>query len=378
MLSMKYAFIAALLLIPVCIIAQVPAEDGKSKDEKVKVIHLDAKRYRAKGEPLLRLSHIKVIPLCADTTQLGYEHEGWKARKVRAVPDKPYTPYLQDFVDALLGGIYVKSGREMLWVIKDLRINTTMFPTEQYEFVRLKADAYVPADNSSQPAYRLLRAFDTVLVGGQKQEKNIAEVIQLFYLSCEDAAGAYSAGASMTTAAIIDSALQPFKAPIFRDTAYKTGIYLTYEEFLANAPAISDFEVEGTQEKKMKIYARWTDSSRKEVTRMWGMCYKGELYKYDAGDLVPIERKANTFVLSQYMDDISRKNRAIYRKVWKTSVAQVVTGVATGILTNGIISDPIPLEYSIDKRRVAKAIPEIEEFWPEATTVDVESGEFIF
>lgn len=362
---MKYAFITALLSIQICTFAQTPAENGATGNEKVKVIRLDAKRYRADGEPLLRLSGIKVIPLCADTSQLGFVQVGITNRKVRAVPDKPYTPYLQDFVTAILGGVFVPSGRQMLWVIKDLRINETTGALSEHAFVRLKADAYVPADNSDKPTYRLLTAFDTVLIKGGmdvtgKHDKNIAQAIQLFYLACEDAAGAYSAGTSMTEAAIIDSTLQQFNAPIYQDTAYNQGVYLTYQEFLANVPAIPNFEIDATKRKKIVVYTRGTDTTRKEVTRMWGVSYKGELYKYDAGELVPIERKGNAFVLSKYMDDINRRNKSIF---WGS--------VAFGLVGGGIA-------YSSTGVHTATAIPEIAGFGPEATAVDVESGELVF
>jgi hypothetical protein len=362
---MKYVSIVVLLFIHICTFAQTPGEDVPARHEKVKIIPLNAKRYRAKGELLLRLSGIKVIPLCADTNHLGFVQVGALNRKIRAVPDKPYTPYLQDFVNAILGGMFVPSGRQMLWVIKDLRINETTEAMSEHAFVRLKADAYVPADNSEQPTYRLLTSFDTVLIKGGmdvtgKHDKNIAQAIQLFYLACEDAAGVYAAGTFMTEAAIIDSSLQPFRAPIYRDTAYKKGVYLTYQQFLANAPAIPDFEVEAKKRKKLVVYTMGTDSVRKEVTHMWGISYKGELYKYDAGELVPIERKDNAFVLSKYLDDINRRNKSIF---WGT--------VAFGVVGGGIA-------YSSTGVHVATAIPEIALFGPEATAVDVESGELVF
>lgn len=330
------------------------------------MIRLDAKRYKAKGEPLLRLSGIKVIPLCADTSQLGYVQVGMANRKIRAVPDKPYTPYLQDFVNALLGGVYDSSGRQMLWVIKDLRINETSEMMSEQAFVRLKADAYVPADISDKPAYRLLTSFDTVLIKRGmdvtgKHDKNIAQAMQLFYLACEDAAGAYSAGASMTEAAVIDSTLRTFRTPIYQDSAYKDGVYYYYEEFLANAPRITDFEVVTSKRKKMTVYAKGPDSTRKEVTRMWGLSYKGELYKYDEGELVPIERKGNAFVLSKYMDDINRRNKSMF---W--------AAMGGGMIGAGIA-------YNSTAVHAANAVPWLLAYYrPEATAVDVETGELIF
>lgn len=369
MLPVKYAFIAALLLIPACIIAQAqaPAEDGTPKNKHVKVIRLDAKRYRADGEALLRLSGIKVIVLCADTSQLGYVQKGMANKAVHAVPDKPYTTYLQDFVNEVFGDVYVAAGRQMLWVIKDLRINEVIHPmSEQYAFVRLKADAYLPVNSSDTPTYRLLAVFDKVFVKGgmdvtHKHGKNIAEAIQQFYLACEDAASLYSSETPVTEADIVAKTLEPFNAPIFRDTAFKEGVYRTYEEFLANAPSITGFEVEQQKRKRRIVYTRSEDSLRKEVTAMWGICYKGALYKYDGEELTPIARQGNTFVLARYLRDLNKRNSSIF---WSSVAAGISNGVP---LWN--VSTQLPL---------AKGLPEAAEYGAAATTVDVESGELVF
>ena len=363
---MKYAFLLALLMSPICLFAQVQAEENTIKNEKVKVIRLDAKHYLPDGAALLRLSGIKVIVLCADTSQLGYVQKGMANKAVRAVPDKPYTPYLQDFVNQVFGGVYVASGRRMLWVIKDLRINEARQAMSQYAFVRLKADAYLPVNNSDTPSYRLLAVFDRVFVeDGQdvtrKHSKNIAAAIQQFYLSCEDAASVYSSDTPMTEAAIVAKALEPFKAPIFHDTAYKDGVYRTYAEFLANAPSLTAIEVEQKKRKKIVVYAVLGDSQRKEVTEMWGVCYKGDLYKYDENELVPIARRGNTFVMTQYLRDLNRRNSLMF---WDAVVAG--------------LTESVPSFDGSPGMHLAKWVPEAAEYGAAATTVDVESGELVF
>jgi len=361
---MKYAFIAALLFSPICLFAQGTGDN--ITNGKVKAIQLNAKRYRADGEALLRLSGIKVIVLCADTSQLGYLQKGLANKAVRAVPDKPYTPYLQDFVNEVFGGVYVASGRRMLWVIKDLRINEATQDMREHAFVRLKADAYLPVNNSDTPAYRLLAVFDRVFVKsggnvGNKHDEQIAEAIQQFYLSCEDAAGVYSSDTLLTEAAIVAKALEPFKSPIYHDTAYKEGVYKTYEEFLADAPSITHVEIEKKKGQEKVVYAVSGDMVRKEVTEMWGVCYKGVLYKYDDHELIPIARQGNTFIVTRYLRDLNRRNSFIF---WE-GMASVLAGGVPG--TDGSSG-----------MHLAKWVPEAAEYGAVATTVDVESGELIF
>jgi len=360
----KYAFIAALLFSPICLFAQ--AEVDATKHEKVKVIRLDAKHYLPDGAPLLRLSGIKVIVLCADTSKLGYVQKGMANKAVRAVPDKPYTPYLQDFVNEVFGGVYVASGRRMLWVIKDLRINEATQDMQEHAFVRLKADAYLPVNNSDTPAYRLLAAFDRVFVksGGNlanKHDEQIAEAIQQFYLSCEDAAGVYSSDTPLTEAVIVAKALEPFKAPIYHDTAYKEGVYKTYQEFLADAPSITHVEIEKKKGQEKAVYAVSGDMVRKEVTEMWGVCYKGVLYKYDDHELIPIARQGNTFIVSRYLRDLNSQKTFIF---WEGMASVLAGGVPGSDGSTGM--------------HLARWVPEAAEYGAAATTVDVESGELVF
>ena len=139
--------------------AQSPGDAAPSRSEKVKAIRLDAKRYRADGETLIRLSGIKVVPMCADTNYLGFVQAGMMNRMIHAVPDKPFTPYLQDFVNEVFKDVYTEPGFQLLWIIKDLRINES----SDDALVRLRADAYLSTDKAH---YRLLTAFDTILVQG--------------------------------------------------------------------------------------------------------------------------------------------------------------------------------------------------------------------
>lgn len=359
---MKYMITVALLLTHTCITFAQSSEDKEiPANEKVKTIRLKAERYRADGQLLIRLSGIKVIAMCSDTSQLGFAQTGMMNKKVRAVPDKPYTPFLQDFVNDMFGKVYTNPGMQLLWVIKDLRINETSRMMSEYAFVRLKAEAYLSTDKQH---YRLLKQFDTVLVKGgadvtAKHGKNIAQAIQLFYLACEDAAGGYTGDATLTEAEVIAKEHEKFNVPILKDTVYKEGVYVTYKEFLANAPSVTAFEVV-TEKKRPVVYTISADSSRKRMDAFWGVCYKGELYKSDDRDLAPIERKGNAFVLSQYIDDIKRRNKSMF---WSAAI-----GGAIGA----------SIAEAASKVHVVRWIPKIAELDAEATAVDWENGELVF
>lgn len=337
--------------------AQSPGDATPPRSEKTKAIRLDAKRYRADGETLIRLSGIKVVAMCADTNYLGFVQVGMINRMIRAVPDKPYTPYLQDFVNEVFNDVYTEPGFQLLWIIKDLRINES----SEEALVRLRADAYLSTDKEH---YRLLTAFDTILVRGGVEitslhDDNISEAIQLFYLSCEEAAGKYTGDTVLTEERIVARQQEPFRAPIYTDTAYTEGVYLDYKEFLANAPSFRDFDIV-VKKKKTRVYVNGADSSRKELFAFWGVSKRGKLYKYHAKKLMPIERQGNQFVLSKYMDDVNKKNRSGF---WG--------GMTLGLVVGGLA--------------IAAGDPAMVTDWSdvaghsaEAAVVDVESGELVF
>jgi len=354
---MKYLLTVLLVFTQAVIcFAQLSDTTVSPKDKKIKTIRLHAKQYRAKGETLIRLSGVKVIPMCADTSQLGFVQKGIANEVIHAVPDRPYASFLQDFVNDMLRDVYKESGMQMLWIIKDLRINEG-----RAALVRLKADAYLSTDKQH---YRLLKVFDTVLVkyaidGTGLHDDNIAHAMQVFYLYCDLTAGTYAGDTALTEAAIIAQEQEKFRTPIYMDTVYKEGVYLSYKEFLANAPSVTDFDVT-VKKKKVTIYAREADSSCREIASPWGISKKGELYKYDLKMLVPIERKANSFILSNFLDDIRKRNTLF---AWNA--------IAFGAGGAGFL-------YWTPWVHPATGMPQLAELKPLATTVDAESGELVF
>ena len=356
-LPMKYLLTVVLAFMQAALIfAQSADTIVPSKEKRVKTIRLHAKQYRAKGETLIRLSGVKVIPVCADTSLLGYVQKGLSYDVVYAVPDKPYTSFLQDFVNDMLRNVYKEDGMQMLWIIKDLRINEG-----QGVMVRLKADAYLSTDKQH---YRLLKAFDTVLVQSaiiesNLHDDNIGHALQVFHLYCDLTAGVYISDTALTEAAIIAREQEKFRAPVYMDTVYKEGVYLSYKEFLANAPSVTDYDIT-VKKRKVTIYAREADSSCREIVAPWGLSKKGELYKYDLKELLLIERKANSFILSSYLDDIRRRNTLI---AWNALSTEVLNA---------------PFLFWTPRVHPATGMPQLAEQKPLATTVDVESGEFVF
>lgn len=360
---MKYILTVSLLLVQfLSAKAQYPTDnDLPEKAERIKKIKLSSQPADISA-PAVPIAGIKVIPSCGDTLRLGFVQVGMANKKISAVPDKPWNAYLQDFVDTRFKPALTASGAQLLWVVEDLRINERTFAMSEKAYVRLKANAYLSRDNAR---YQLISSLDTVLLKGgmdvtHKHDQNIAEVFELLWSRSVDAANTGAENATLTLADVLSKEQNRFALPILQTTTYKPGVYKTYREFLDNQPSIEKFNVE-IKKRKVTIQEMGTsDNVGPVVEDAWGICKDGELYKYYKERLIPIEKSGNSFVLSNYLDAINRRNKAIF---WG-AMAGGVGGAAFGLTTTGLFN--------------VETIPYITRQQPEATTVDIDNGTLMF
>jgi len=339
--------------------AQYPTDNDLPKNDRVKKIKLTSQAASDLLPVAIPVSGIQVVPVCGDTARLGFVQVGMMNKKISAAPDKPWNIYLQDFANTRYKPAFTENGAQLLWVIKDLRINERTFAMSEKAYVRLKADAYISKDKVH---YQLLTSLDTVLTHGgmdvtHTHDQNIADAFHLLWLGSMTTATAGSA--QLLTEDILSKEQSRFAVPILQTSAYTSGVYKTYQEFLNNQPSVSDFTVE-VKKRKVVVNAKNADSSTTVIENPWGVCKDGELYRYYAYTLVPIERSGNAFVVSNYLDAINRKNQSIF---W---------GAMTGGIAGGLIGS------TADKTYTVTTIPYITKQQPDATTVDVDNGDLMF
>ena len=359
---MKYLLTVSLLLAQFLTAkAQYPTDnDLPEKAVKVKKIKLSTQPAEISA-PATPIAGIKVIPACGDTLRLGFVQVGMANKKISAVPDKPWITYLQDFADTRFKPAFTTSGAQLLWVVQDLRINERTFAMSEKAYVRLKADAYLSKDNVH---YQLINSLDTVLLKGgmdvtHKHDQNIAEVFELLWYRSVAAANT-GENATLALADILSKEQHRFALPILQTTTYKPGVYKTYQEFLNNQPSVEKFNIE-IKKRRVTIQELSTnDNAGPAIENVWGVCKDGELYKYYKERLVPIEQSGNSFVISNYLDAINRRNKAIF---WG-AMAGGVGGAAFGLTTTGL--------YNVE------TIPYITRQQPEATTLDIDNGDLMF
>lgn len=287
------------------------------------------KYYKAKiPDASTSVASIKVIPVLWDAGRLGYVQVGLDNKNVSAVPEEPSDRFIQDYITKQYGDDFKSGGLHLLWIVKDLRINERTLFSSEYAFVRLRADAYASAEGNT---YRLVTAFDTVLRHGGLEAtgwhgQNMAQAFHLLLkqtLEQTPAAMADASAVTFTVAQIETQEEQRFALPVLTASAYKEGVYTSFNEFLQNNPSIDNFEAI-TEDKKVRLYSV-AGVYRSRIDKPWGVCTDGELYKYEAGELIPVERLGNGFLISTYLENTNRRNKNMF-------TAALVGGAVGGVL----------------------------------------------
>jgi hypothetical protein len=335
---------------------------GQERTKKVKMPKFYKASLPAKSVAVADIQIVQAVP---DSTCLGYLQKGLANQKVTAVPDKNLVSFLQDYIKKQYNEDYSKEGVHFLWVIKDLRINERTFFSTESAFARLHADAYVSKDGN---LYSFVTSVDTVRVYNSMVDvtsshgENIAAALHKLLLQALNKTGNVMEDTTrqMTIAQLIANENKRFQIPIINDSVYKEGVYLNFQEFLQNKPSVASYEIQPIDKKTIRVVLTGQDSIKKDLIP-WGICKEGELYKFHENELIAIEKRINGFIISDYVDNINRKNRGIF----------------AGVLLGGAIGGAIAGSVA-SKTYTVNAIPYVKKKQPEASAIDMETGELTF
>lgn len=257
---------------------------------------------------------VQVRVAMADSVSLGYVLPAKGNETTRLVGDSGATRWFTAAVGRRQGKRTVTPA---LWVIKSCSFTTDT--TGAAGFTHLAAEVYQRSNGQDN---RLAAVIDTVLSFTVKDSTAFtgaldAAVEVLYALSAKPvAAQAKLYGAE----AVVQAALLP-AATVFTAKKLNKGVYTSYEQLLQNAPAITrafwiapdTLAANGN----MKIMQLGADSVAAEVKGAWGVCFGGaELYKNEAGVLVPLEMAAQSFTVARFQEATLRKNQAM---AWRSA-----------------------------------------------------------
>ncbi len=312
----------------------------------------------------LNISGIQIINAVSDSSSLGYVQTGMFNRWKEAGPDKPYTEYLQSYLDRRYSPTYKKGGVQLVWVIQELRISERTFNMSEKSFLHLKAISFA---GSNGDTFRLAAELDTILVKGgmdvtHKHGENITAALQILLdrSLIKDVTSQNVDNPVYTIAAIREKALQRYHVPALQAKEHADGIYLTFKEFINDQPSISDISY-SLDNNAVHFYKTDSSGNKTFVDKFWGVRKNGVLYKQHYDLLIPIEQKQNSIALTSYLSQARKKNNAIIASaVGGGLIGGAIAGASAG-------SGVLPL---VDN------IPYIRKKAPMATRVDIETGEF--
>lgn len=356
------------ILIITCISAKAqPPENNIADEDNINTKFIKMPKYPIADFPKksLPISHIEVLQFIRDSVRLGYALKGVANQVAQIQPEKPLTSFLQQHVLKMYKDDFKKGGIKMLWVIKELRIGERI-NFGQYSYLKLKADSYI---SSNDDRYNLVYKIDTVFVTksggdvtawhGQEIEDALKIILKESLKKAEDLK---NGSADSPLDEITRLAKPEINYPILKDTQYVEGAYKNFEEFIQNKPSIYNYKPQTFYDGKTKFIIGFTDEKEKSIT-IWGICKKGEIYKFAEKQLVPIEKRGNNFIVSHYIEKSNKRNRGLF----------------LGGLLGGVTGSLISLSLS-EKIMSVKSIPYIKKSnqQPNASLIDMETGEFSF
>ena len=314
----------------------------------------------------IAVSDIRVIQLVRDSVRLGYTMKGLDNHIATMRPSKPLTEFLQDHVYKMYNSGLKDEGAIILWVVKDLRVGERTALME-HSYLRFNTDAYISKDSNH---YKWLCTIDTVFVTesgadltawhGDDIENALKLLLKRTLVAAKDTPGP-TAG-DMTIQQIIRNQNQQLDIPILVDNTYREGAYANFEEFRQNKPSIKDYQPVNIDKNNLRFVSTG-ENNKVDTLAIWGLCRNNQIYKYDDGVLVPIEKQQNGFVISGYIQKANSRNSNI--------MFGAVVGGALGALVASSGSGKMLLVRSIPY--ITKSSKQ-----PEASCIDMRTGELSF
>ncbi len=363
---MKKIFLLSIVFL-VCI--EIVAQDKKMattiSEVGHKVIRMPKFSIADLPKKSIAIADISIMQNVRDSLRLGFVLKGPDNQVAEIITKKTLTPFLQDHIYELYEDDFKKGGVKMFWVIKDLRIGEKTSKFAEYSYLRFNADAYISREDS---IYNFIATIDTVFASSSGADvtawhgAEIEDALKLLLkISIKnDADKSFVRGENLTKLQIVENGSMEKLLPILTAETYADGAYRTFNEFLNNSPSISNFEMSVVNKNTLVCLAE----NKMDTLNVWGLCKKGELYKFEEGALIPLEKYGKGFIISDFIKKVNRKNANAF-------AAAVIGGLAGSLLQSSLSNKRLFL---------VKTIPQItkKRMQPDATCIDMETGELSF
>lgn len=231
---------------------------------------------------------------------------------------------LQSFIESRYEFPNNNLENSLLWSINNLNIGIDSSDLGKISYVKMEVNISI---KNNQNVYKIA-AFDTLIFSKNQNaqlESLLVDGIEGIYnksiLSLQNRSinnlklrsSSLNANNTLILSTSNISPEDPQNWPIFVNTGYLNGVYLSFQEFKDNAPSVKNFftGVDSTTG-KIGIFELNSDSSTVAIQSPWGICVGNELYKFSDGELYAIEKGKSQFLVSKYLDFRTRKNQALF------------------------------------------------------------------
>ena len=322
----------------------------------------------------IAVSDIQIIQAVRDSVRLGYTLKGLDNHIATMRPSKPLTEFLQDHVYKMYTSSLKDEGAKILWLVKDLRVGEKSAMME-HSYLRFNTDAYISRDGN---LYKWLCTVDTVFVTESGADltawhgEDIENALKLLLkrtLAAAKNASEQSSG-DITIEQILKNQNRQLDVPILVENNYQEGAYANFDEFLQNKPSIKNYQPV-TIEKNTLMFTRIGENNHVDTITIWGLCRDKQIFKFDNGVLIPIEKQSNGFIISGYIQKANRRNSNIAFGAFAGAFGGGIAGGLTGALV---------ASSSSGRMLLVKSIPYITKSskQPEASCIDMKTGELSF
>jgi hypothetical protein len=239
---------------------------------------------------------LKVTDERIDKTNIGWTQKGMSNRKVNASFSNPLEKEVENFLKANLNS----GGPSIQIIIRTLKISEKTGAFSEEGFCELAVDFLLENEST---IYRVLLSSQISEIKGadvtKKHPQNIANAFKLCFdqLSKVDLK-------NIESFIVLSTNGQPIHIPdflkydflIFKEEI-KTGIYATYNDLKNNTPSSNEKFI---IEKKPRTFEPWIGTyeiipkfqeSSKEVKKVWGIAYEGQVYVYYRKEFFPLTIK---------------------------------------------------------------------------------------
>ena len=237
-------------------------------------------------------------------------------------PNGTISDYVLDYLKSDLQGHLNSEGQNIKFILNLFSAGQDSTQEETLSYAKLNADIF---ETLSTGDSIYLGTYDSTIISQNQNTGVNGHISDLLYGLIKYSNALLVNTKAKGTNIIINKQVKirsdqvAMQNKIKRETVYPTGIYTSFLQFLDDAPAITSFRVSYNVKTDSVTFFKIDskDSSGKAIDSIWGLAAGNELYRYSNGNIVPIEKLDNGFLLSRYVDPKLRKNHASF---WRNNI----------------------------------------------------------